>query len=349
MNLQKLLGIDLPLIQAPMAGVQDSTLAIAVSDAGALGSLPCAVFDVETIRKELAAIRAKTSKPFNLNFFCHRQPEVDEAQEARWKMTLAPYFAEFGIDPSSISPGPGRKTFGADHAAVIEEFRPPIVSFHFGLPAAPLVSRVKNTGAKILASATTVDEARWLEANGADVIIAQGLEAGGHRGLFLTEDIATQVGTFSLVPQVLKAVKVPVVAAGGIADASGVAAAMALGAAGVQVGTAYLLCSEVSTTALHRAALQGPDAHITALTNLFTGRPARGIVNRLMRELGYMNAAAPRFPLATAAIAPLRAKAESLGSGDFSPLWAGQNTTGCKPISAALLTRELARGLPASE
>jgi nitronate monooxygenase len=349
MNLQKLLGIDLPLIQAPMAGVQGSTLAIAVSDAGALGSLPCAVFDVETIRKELAAIRAKTSKPFNLNFFCHRQPEVDEAQEARWKMTLAPYFAEFGIDPSSISPGPGRKTFGADHAAVIEEFRPPIVSFHFGLPAAPLVSRVKNTGAKILASATTVDEARWLEANGADVIIAQGLEAGGHRGLFLTEDIATQVGTFSLVPQVLKAVKVPVVAAGGIADASGVAAAMALGAAGVQVGTAYLLCSEVSTTALHRAALQGPDAHITALTNLFTGRPARGIVNRLMRELGYMNAAAPRFPLATAAIAPLRAKAESLGSGDFSPLWAGQNTTGCKPISAALLTRELARGLPASE
>ncbi len=349
MNLQKLLGIDLPLIQAPMAGVQGSTLAIAVSDAGALGSLPCAVFDVETIRKELAAIRAKTSKPFNLNFFCHRQPEVDEAQEARWKMSLAPYFAEFGIDPSSISPGPGRKTFGADHAAVIEEFRPPIVSFHFGLPAAPLVSRVKNTGAKILASATTVDEARWLEANGADVIIAQGLEAGGHRGLFLTEDIATQVGTFSLVPQVLKAVKVPVVAAGGIADASGVAAAMALGAAGVQVGTAYLLCSEVSTTALHRAALQGPDAHITALTNLFTGRPARGIVNRLMRELGYMNAAAPRFPLATAAIAPLRAKAESLGSGDFSPLWAGQNTTGCKPISAALLTRELARGLPASE
>ncbi|MEQ1580374.1 MAG: nitronate monooxygenase family protein [Steroidobacteraceae bacterium] len=347
MKLQQLLGIDLPLIQAPMAGVQGSALAIAVSNEGALGSLPCAVFDVETIRKELAAIRAQTSKPFNLNFFCHRQPEVDEVREARWHETLAPYFAEFGIDPSSISPGPGRKTFGADHAAVIEEFRPPIVSFHFGLPAAPLLGRVKSTGAKILASATTVDEARWLEANGADVIIAQGVEAGGHRGLFLTEDIATQVGTFSLVPQVLKAVKVPVVAAGGIADARGVAAAMALGAAGVQVGTAYLLCPEVSTTALHRAALQGPTAHTTALTNLFTGRPARGIVNRLMRELGYMNAAAPRFPLATAAIAPLRAKAESLGSGEFSPLWAGQNTTGCKAIPAALLTRELASGIPA--
>ncbi len=347
MTLRQLLGIDLPIIQAPMAGVQGSALAIAVSNEGALGSLPCAVFDVETIRKELSVIRARTSKPFNLNFFCHVQPDVDDAREARWHATLAPYFAEFGIDPSSIRPGPGRKAFGAEHAEVIEEFRPPIVSFHFGLPAAPLVSRVKDTGAKILASATTVEEARWLEANGADVIIAQGVEAGGHRGLFLTEDIATQVGTFSLVPQVLKAVKVPVVAAGGIADANGVAAAMALGAAGVQVGTAYLLCPEVSTTALHRAALQGPTAHTTALTNLFTGRSARGIVNRLMRELGYMNAAAPRFPLATAAIAPLRAKAESLGSGDFSPLWSGQNTTGCKEIPAAMLTRELARGLPA--
>ncbi len=349
MTLQKLLGIDLPIIQAPMAGAQGSALAIAVSGEGALGSLPCAMLDVEAIRNELAVIRAQTAKPFNLNFFCHTQPEVDEAQEARWQVTLAPYFAEFGIDLSTIVPGPGRKAFGAEHAEVIEEFRPPIVSFHFGLPQAPLVSRVKSTGAKILASATTVDEARWLEANGADVIIAQGVEAGGHRGLFLTEDIATQVGTFALLPQVLKAVTVPVVAAGGIADAQGVAAAMALGATGVQVGTAYLLCPEVTITALHRAALQGNSAHITALTNLFTGRPARGIVNRLMRELGYMNAAAPRFPLATAAITPLRAKAENLGSADFSPLWAGQNTTGCKAIPAALLTRELARGLPASK
>lgn len=349
MSIQRLLGIDLPLIQAPMAGAQGSELAIAVSNEGALGSLPCAMLDVEAICKELSAIRARTANPFNLNFFCHAQPEADEAREARWHATLAPYFAEFGIDPSSIKPGPGRKAFGPQHAAVIEEFRPPIVSFHFGLPPAPLVSRVRQTGAKILASATTLDEARWLEANGADVIIAQGVEAGGHRGLFLTEDIATQVGTFSLLPQIVKAVKVPVVAAGGIADAKGVAAAMALGAAGVQVGTAYLLCPEVTITPLHRAALQGESAHITALTNLFTGRPARGIVNRLMRELGYMHAAAPRFPLATAAIAPLRAKAESLGSGDFSPLWAGQNTTGCKAIPAAMLTRELARGLSDSK
>lgn len=349
MNIQQLLGIDLPLIQAPMAGAQGSALAIAVSNEGALGSLPCAMLDVEAIRKELATIRSSTSRPYNVNFFCHAQPEVDEAREARWHATLAPYFAEFGIDATSIRPGPGRKAFGPEHAAVIEEFRPPIVSFHFGLPPAPLVSRVKDTGAKILASATTLDEARWLEANGADVIIAQGVEAGGHRGLFLSEDIATQVGTFSLVPRIVKAVKVPVVAAGGIADAQGVAAAMALGAAGVQVGTAYLLCPEVTITPLHRAALQGESAHVTALTNLFTGRPARGIVNRLMRELGYMNAAAPRFPLATAAISALRAKAESLGNSDYSPLWAGQNTTGCKAVPAAELTRELLRGLPGSQ
>lgn len=349
MKLQQRLGIDLPLIQAPMAGAQGSALTIAVSNEGALGSLPCAMLDVEGIRKELATIRANTSKPYNLNFFCHSQPEADEARESRWHATLAPYFAEFGIDPSTIRPGPGRKAFGPEHAEVIEEFRPPIVSFHFGLPAASLVSRVKHTGAMVMASATTVDEALWLQAHGADVIIAQGVEAGGHRGLFLTEDIATQVGTFALLPQVRKAVTVPVVAAGGIADAQGVAAAMALGAAGVQVGTAYLLCPEVNITALHRAALQGDSAHITALTNLFTGRPARGIVNRLMRELGYMHSGAPRFPLATSAITPLRAKAESLGNSDFSPLWAGQNTTGCKAIPAGLLTRELALGLPASK
>jgi nitronate monooxygenase len=201
---------------------------------------------------------------------------------------------------------------------------------------------VRSWGARILSSATTVAEARWLEAQGVDAIIAQGLEAGGHRGLFLSDDTTTQVGTFALVPQIARAVRVPVIAAGGIADARGVAAAMALGAAGVQVGTAYLLCPEATTSAVHRAALKSDAARVTALTNLFTGRPARGIVNRLMRELGPMSPAAPAFPLATAAIAPLRARAESLGSGDFSPLWAGQNTAGCKEIPAGQLTRELA-------
>jgi nitronate monooxygenase len=235
--------------------------------------------------------------------------------------------------------------FSAEAADVLEEFKPAVVSFHFGLPSPELLARVKSWGSKVLSSATTVDEARWLEARGADAIIAQGAEAGGHRGLFLSEDLSTQVGTFALVPQVARAVKVPVIAAGGIADADSAAAAVALGAAGVQIGTAYLLCPEATTSAVHRAALKSEDARNTALTNLFTGRPARGIVNRVIRELGAINAAAPAFPLATSAIAPLRAKAEAQGKGDFSPLWSGQNASGCKEIPAADLTRELAAKL----
>jgi nitronate monooxygenase len=297
---------------------------------------------LDAMRAELAAIRAQTAEPFNVNFFCHSQPEASAEREAVWRAALAPYFAEFGIDPDAIPAGPGRLPFSSEAAEVLAEFRPAVVSFHFGLPSPDLLARVRGWGAKVLSSATTVDEARWLEAHGADAVIAQGLEAGGHRGIFLTEDLDTQVGTFALVPQIVQAVRIPVIAAGGIVDAKGVAAAMALGAAGVQVGTAYMLCPEATTSAVHRAALKSDAARVTALTNLFTGRPARGIMNRVMRELGPICAAAPAFPLATSAIAPLRAKAESLVSGDFSPLWAGQNATECKEIPAGLLTRELA-------
>jgi nitronate monooxygenase len=342
MTLQQLLGIELPIIQAPMAGAQGSALAVAVSNAGGLGSLPCAMLDVDAIRKELTAIRAQTSKPFNVNFFCHTQPEASAGREAAWRAALAPYFAEYGIDASSIPAQAGRQPFGVEVAEVLNEFKPAVVSFQFGLPSSELLARVRRGGARILAAATTVDEARWLEAHGADAVIAQGLDAGGHRGCFLTDDLSTQMGTLALVPQVVQAVRIPVIAAGGIADAKGVAAVMALGAAGVQVGTAYLLCAEATTSAVHRAALKSDAARVTALTNVFTGRPARGIVNRIVREVGPISAAAPPFPLAVSAVAPLRARAESLGSGDFSPLWAGQNTSGCKEISAATLTRELA-------
>jgi len=344
-SLRALLGTELPIIQAPMAGSQGSALAIAVSNAGGLGSLPCAMLGADAMRKELAAITAQTAKPYNVNFFCHTPPEPSAEREAAWRAALAPYYREFGIDANAIPAGPGRVPFGAEAADVLAEFKPAVVSFHFGLPSAELLARVRTWGAKVLASATTVDEARWLEARGADAIIAQGVEAGGHRGIFLSQDLSTQAGTFALLPQIVRAVKVPVVAAGGIADAKGVAAALALGAAGVQPGTAYLLCPESLTSAVHRAALKSEAAHHTALTNLFTGRPARGIVNRLMRELGAISAAAPAFPLATSAIAPLRAKAESRSSGDFSPLWSGQNASGCKAIPAAELTRELAAGL----
>ena len=342
-NLQELLGTELPLIQAPMAGVQGSALAIAVSNAGGLGSLPCAMFTLDAVRAELALIRAQTAAPFNLNFFCHTPPRPSAEREAGWRAALAPFHAEHGIDPAGIAPGPGRAPFSNDVIDAIEPFRPPVVSFHFGLPAPELLARVRSWGARVLASATTVDEARWLVARGVDAVIAQGLEAGGHRGHFLSHDLSAQAGLFALLPQLVRAVEVPVIAAGGIADAHGVAAAMALGAAGVQVGTAYLLCPEATTSAVHRAALKSDAARHTALTNLFTGRPARGIVNRLMRELGPLSAAVPEFPLATAAIAPLRAKAEALGRGDFSPLWSGQNASGCKEIPAAQLTRELCR------
>ncbi|WP_418121483.1 NAD(P)H-dependent flavin oxidoreductase [Variovorax sp. 160MFSha2.1] len=343
-TLQQLLGTELPLIQAPMAGIQVSAMAIAVSNAGGLGSLPAAMLSTDTLRSEIAAIRAGTDKPYNVNFFCHTPPVPSAEREATWRTALAPYYAEYGIDAASIPAGPGRNPFSAEVADLLAEFRPPVVSFHFGLPPEALLAQVHGWGAKVLASATTVDEALWLEAHGADAVIAQGLEAGGHRGHFLSHDLTKQLGTFALLPQLVKAVKLPVIAAGGIADADGVAAAMSLGAAGVQIGTAYMLTPEATTSALHRAALKSEAARHTALTNLFTGRPARGIVNRVMRDLGPIGSAAPEFPLATSAIAPLRAKAEAKGSGDFSPLWSGQNATGCREIPAAELTRALAEG-----
>ncbi len=344
-TLQALVGVELPIIQAPMAGVQGSALAVAVSNAGGLGSLPCALLGPDALRQELAAIRAQTAKPFNVNFFCHAPPRPSAEREAAWRATFAPYYEEFGVDVRTIPEGGGRAPFRAELADVLDEFRPAVVSFHFGLPSPELLARVRGWGSKVLSSATTVDEARWLEARGVDAIIAQGFEAGGHRGMFLSEDVTTQVGTLALVPQIVHAVRTPVIAAGGIADAQGVAAALALGAAGVQVGTAYLLCPEATTSAVHRAALKSEAARHTALTNVFTGRPARGIVNRVMREIGPISAAAPAFPSAAAALAPLRAKAEGRGSGDFSPLWAGQNASGCKEMPAAQLTRELAAGL----
>jgi nitronate monooxygenase len=339
------LDTDLPIVQAPMASAQGSALTIATSNAGALGSLPCAMLSPDALRDELTLIRAGTSQPYNVNFFCHTPPVPDADREARWRAALAPYYRELGVDPEAATGGPARAPFTHDAADVLEQFRPPIVSFHFGLPSPELLARVRSWGARLLASATTVDEARWLEAHGVDAVIAQGLEAGGHRGHFLSSDLTMQLGTFALVPQVARAVRVPVIAAGGIADARGVAAALTLGASTVQVGTAYLLCTEATTSAVHRGAVASEAAGHTALTNLITGRPARGIVNRIMRELGPLSDITPEFPLATAAIAPLRAAAEAMGSGDFSPLWAGENLSRCKAVPAADLTRELVAGL----
>ena len=343
MSLRDLFHIELPIIQAPMAGVQGSALAIAVSEAGGLGSLPCAMLSLSAMESEIQAVRAQTHRPFNVNFFCHQPPAANPERDQAWRESLAPYYAELGLNPADPVAAASRLPFNRDMADLICAYRPPVVSFHFGLPASELVEQVRSSGAKIVSSATTVDEALWLESQGVDAVIAQGLEAGGHRGMFLTTDLLSQVGTMALLPQMVRALKIPVIAAGGIADAAGVKAAMTLGASGVQVGTAYLLSPEANTSTVHRRALQAPSARITALTNIYSGRPARGIVNRLMREMGPINPRAPEFPLAAAASAPLRTQAESLGSGDFTPLWAGQNVSGCVDLPAGEITRALAR------
>ena len=366
------LGLRLPIIQAPMAGSQGSDLALAVTAAGGLGSLPAATLSPDALRAELQRLRDGARGPWAVNFFCHAPPGHDAAREAAWMARLAPHYRAAGLAPPAGPAVAARAPFDAAVAELVAPYRPPVVSFHFGLPAPDLLARVKSWGAVVLSSATTVDEARWLEAHGADAIIAQGLEAGGHRGHFLptgrpeakaapsggsarreagerggdvlSEDLSEQMGTFALLPQVVAAVRVPVIAAGGIADAAGVRAARALGAQGVQVGTAYLCADEALTTPAHRAALQSPAARHTVITNLVTGRPARGIVNRVMRELGPMSRAPSAFPLATAAMAYLRTQAEKQGRLDFTHWWSGQNASGCLSAPAAEITRGLAQG-----
>jgi len=337
-----LVGIEHPIIQAPMAGANLSAMAIAVSRAGGLGSLPCGMLNVEQARAELGIIRQQTDRPINVNYFCHQQPAPDPEREKRWRDRLAPYYVELGIEPSSAGGGGNRAPFDVAMCSLMEEMRPRVVSFHYGLPEAALLERLKRAGCVIQGAATTVEEARWLEAHGADTIVAQGLEAGGHRGMFLARDIASQIGTLALVPQMVDAVRVPVVAAGGIVDARGIVAALALGASAVQIGTAYLFCPEAKISPMFRAALRSSRDDSTVLTNVLSGRPARGIVNRLMREVGPIDAEAPPFPLASGAVQPLRAKAEAQGSGDFSPLWAGQAASLARELTASELTVALA-------
>jgi nitronate monooxygenase len=335
-----LLGIQLPIIQGPMAGATNSSMVIAVCNAGGLGSMPAAMLSIEQLRDELRTIRQHTNTPFNVNFFCHQPPAADEQRARDWKSLLEPYYRELGVDFDAPTPVSNRAPFDAAACEVLEEFRPEVVSFHFGLPEKTLLDRVKATGAKILSSATTVDEAVWLEQHGCDAIIAMGYEAGGHRGMFLSDDLSSQVGTFALVPQIVDAVTIPVIAAGAIADARGVAAAFMLGASAVQVGTAYLFTPEAKVSASHHKALRTAKESETAVTNIFTGRPARGILNRVMRELGPVSPKAPAFPLAGGALLPLRARDEA----DFSNLWAGQAFTLGKDLSSAELTRQLADG-----
>ena len=333
---------EFPIIQAPMAGVMDADLVMAAAQGGALGSLPCAMLSLEKAREQIRIIRQRVAAPVNLNFFCHHGVEADPAREAAWRKRLASYYREHGLDPAAPFTAANRAPFDHGSCDIVEELKPEIVSFHFGLPEQRLLDRVRKTGAIVMSSATTVREALWLEGHGADVIIAQGAEAGGHRGMFLTDDIAEQPGTFALVPQVVDAVKVPVIAAGGIADGRGIAAAFALGAAGVQIGSAYLRCPESRVSTPARALLAEARDDSTVLTNVMTGRPARGLVNRVMREVGPISPDAPAFPHAATALAPLKAAAEKAGKVDFTNLWVGQAVRLGRDIPAAELTRSLA-------
>lgn len=334
---------EFPILLAPMAGVMDQDLAIAVAQGGGLASLPCAMISADKAREQVGILRQRVSAPVNLNYFCHTPVDADPAREAGWRKRLTPYFQELGLDPAASIAAANRAPFDEAMCAVIEELRPEIVSFHFGLPDAAMMKRIKAAGAVVLASATIVKEAIWLEQHGADVIIAQGAEAGGHRGMFLTENIHEQPGTFALVPQVVDAVKVPVIAAGGIADGRGIAAAFALGASAVQIGSAYLRCPESKVIAPARALFAQSGDDSTVITNVMTGRPARGVANRLMREVGPISPDAPAFPHAATALGPLKAAAEKLGKVDFTNVWAGQAIGMGTDMPAAELTRSLAK------
>jgi nitronate monooxygenase len=336
-----LLQIEYPIAQAPMAGFVGPDMSAAVSEAGGLGSFPCALLPPAQVREAFGNIRARTNRPINLNFFCHAPARRDEAAEDNWRKRLAHYHAELGVEMPALS-ARTLAPFGGEMCDVIVELKPEVVSFHFGLPDALLVRRLKDSGCNIFSSATTVAEARWLEDHGADAVIAQGAEAGGHRSMFLATETASQVGTLALLPQVVDAVKVPVVAAGGIADGRGIAAAMALGASAVQLGTAYLLCSEARISAQYRAALKTARDDSTAITNVLTGRAARVIVNRVVRQIGLIAGEVPAFPLPNTDLAALREKAEEQGSTDFSALYAGQAAPLGRELSAKEFTQTLA-------
>ncbi len=341
-RLLDLLQLDIPIIQAPMAAADSIALARSVSSTGALGSLACALLPADEIRKAALALRHDTQRPFNLNFFCHTMESPDSSAHERWKNFLRSHYQRLGLDIDAVPESRLRLPFDDETCAVVEEIAPTVVSFHFGLPSSGLMERLRKRGIKILASATSVKEALWLEQHGCDAVIVQGFEAGGHRAMFLETSVATQVGLFALLPQVVDAVSIPVIAAGGIADARGIVAALALGASGVQIGTAYLFCPEAKISPLYRHALQQAADTGTVITNLFSGRPARGILNHYLAEAGPMSDAALPFPYAATLVAPLRAASEKGGSFDYMQLWAGQAAKLAHTMPAADLTRKLA-------
>jgi nitronate monooxygenase len=336
---RELLGSRLPIVQAPMAGAGGVELAVAAMTAGAVGSLPCAMLKPDEVRAQAAEVRARALGPLNLNFFCHQMPPPPD--HSAWLELLRPFYDGFGLEPLAEE-GLVRAPFDEAMAEAVEAVRPEIVSFHFGLPEGRLLERVRASGARVITSATTVAEARWLAERGVDGVIAQGFEAGGHAGRFLSPP-EEQLGLFALVPQVADATRLPVIAAGGIADGRGMAAALNLGAAAVQIGTAYLFCPESLISAPHRAALGSERAERTVFTNLFTGRLARGLSTPPVDALGPVRGEAPAFPYAAAALVPLARAARESGGEGFIPMWAGQSAPLGRLLPAAELTETIAR------
>lgn len=343
MSLLESLSLRYPLLQAPMAGVSDYRLAIAVAEAGGLGSLPCAFHDNDQIREQVSQLRSQTDAPFNLNFFCHRAPDNDEPAQLAWREALTPFYQQYGVENVEPQAGAARRAFGPKQAELVEVLRPAVVSFHFGLPAPELVQRVKAAGALILSSANTLEEGLWLEAHGADAVIAQGIEAGGHRAMFLSTSLEEQPTTLSLVEQLVAGLSVPVIAAGGIGDRTAINTMLDAGAAAVQLGTAFMLCPECNTSDLHRKALREAPQRGTAITNLYSGRPARSIETALIDHFGAISALAPAFPTAGKMLGPLRAAAESAGDFDFTPVWSGTRSDTCRETSVAELVGDLFR------
>ncbi len=341
-RLLDLLHLEIPIIQAPMAGADTVALARSVATTGALGSLACALLEPGAVGKAALALRDQINRPINLNFFCHSMSPPTADAKDEWKQKLSSHYERLGLDIEAIPESRLRMPFDETMCDVLEEVRPEVVSFHFGLPAPALVERVKRLGAKVLSSATSVREAVWLRDHGCDAIIVQGAEAGGHRAMFLENEVASQVGLFALLPQVADAVSVPLIAAGAISDGRGIVAAFALGACGVQLGSGYLLCPDANVSPLYRQALERSTDTSTAITNVFSGRPARGILNRYVREAGPMTESALAFPYAATLVAHLRAASEQSESHDYMQMWAGQAAGRAKTMPADRFTRELA-------
>ena len=331
------LGIELPIIQAPMASAATPELAAEVSNAGALGSLGFGTSSIASIEEQVRAFARRSNRGLNWNFFCHPEPTDIETRSAAMRRRLAPIFAERGLEEPAV-PSVPFETFGTEHLKLIEAHRPTIVSFHYGLPAPDLLAAVKAAGAVVMCSANSVAEAVLLAEQGADVIIAQGAEAGGHRGTFTGLAVTRHAGTMALVPQIVDAVDRPVIAAGGITDGRGIAAALMLGASGVQMGTAFLFCPETQVSAAHREALAESRDDSTRLTWLFSGKPARSIINEFMERLEDMEDQAAPFPTQTSLVAPLRHE-----NGQWSSLWAGQAAALGREMPAADLVQKLAR------